>query len=485
MVAGILAFPQPAIAHEEDLFVFSGSGWGHSIGMSQYGAYGQASLDDATYDEIIGYYYDGVAIETLAEVVAAGHIAGDHPLVTDDTPVWVGLRQSELSVQVTAVGGDFELCQTVDGLPVCADLGWSAGLPETWEIATAEVDEIQGCEVTRVDPEPGEGEEPPIGFGTCEMTIVWGGDGQADRVALDGAICTDTGAVGRECLGRGTLQFRADQVAEGFHIALEIGVEEYMYGLGEMPSSWPEEALKAQVLAGRSYLARRVLVFEDPEAATASGPGFSDGRKASCWCHLFSSSQDQNYVGHAKEADATYSHLWMTAVDDTGGQVITHPDAAPATVILAFYHSSSGGHTESNAAVWGTTALPYLVPVVDPWSNDESVANPYVEWTISATAAELAIEMEWDEVTHIEQTSLAPDGQFEVRGTLDGEAVTDTRSAGWMYYAVGSRSPHFESVVVERFKPFLDMDGTGHSDSIFAIWEAGITLGCGDDYYWP
>ena len=97
----------------------------------------------------------------------------------------------------------------------------------------------------------------------------------------------------------------------------------------------------------------------------------------------------------------------------------------------------------------------------------------------------LAAEMEWDELTHVIQTAFAPDGQFELRGVLDGGVVVETPSAGWMYYAVGARSPHFESVAVDRFAPFLDMDGTGHRDAIYAIWEAGITTGCGDDYYCP
>ena len=219
---------------------------------------------------------------------------------------------------------------------------------------------MAGCLVTKVDLEPG---DPPIGFGSCEITISWGAEGQAERVTLDGDVCTETGVVGRECLGRGTLQVRSDAVEAGFHIVLELGVEEYMYGLGEMPSLWPDEALKAQTLAGRSYLTRRVLARENPELATATAPGLTESRKAAYWCHLYSTSLDQNYVGHAKESDVTYSQRWIDAVDATARALITHPAATPGTVILAFYHSSSGGHTETNETVWGTTALAYLQPV--------------------------------------------------------------------------------------------------------------------------
>ena len=39
-------------------FAISGSGWGHGLGMSQYGAYGMA-LDGKTAPEIISHYYQG------------------------------------------------------------------------------------------------------------------------------------------------------------------------------------------------------------------------------------------------------------------------------------------------------------------------------------------------------------------------------------------------------------------------------------------
>lgn len=43
-------------------FVFSGSGWGHSLGMSQYGAYSMAKYYQLTYKDILGFYYTGVGL---------------------------------------------------------------------------------------------------------------------------------------------------------------------------------------------------------------------------------------------------------------------------------------------------------------------------------------------------------------------------------------------------------------------------------------
>ena len=43
-------------------FVFTGSGWGHSLGMSQYGARAMAEYYDKTYKDILGFYYTGVGL---------------------------------------------------------------------------------------------------------------------------------------------------------------------------------------------------------------------------------------------------------------------------------------------------------------------------------------------------------------------------------------------------------------------------------------
>ena len=42
-------------------FTFTGRGWGHGVGMCQYGAYGLAKMG-VKYDEIIKHYYTGVEL---------------------------------------------------------------------------------------------------------------------------------------------------------------------------------------------------------------------------------------------------------------------------------------------------------------------------------------------------------------------------------------------------------------------------------------
>ena len=53
--------PAPPTVRTQPTFFISGHGWGHGIGMSQYGAYGYA-LHGWTYDRIVKHYYTGTTI---------------------------------------------------------------------------------------------------------------------------------------------------------------------------------------------------------------------------------------------------------------------------------------------------------------------------------------------------------------------------------------------------------------------------------------
>ena len=43
------------------IFVISGRGWGHGVGMAQWGAYGYAQ-QGYSYDEILAHYYKGTTL---------------------------------------------------------------------------------------------------------------------------------------------------------------------------------------------------------------------------------------------------------------------------------------------------------------------------------------------------------------------------------------------------------------------------------------
>ena len=118
-----------------------------------------------------------------------------------------------------------------------------------------------------------------------------------------------------------------------------VDLEEYLYSVvgAEAVSSWPIEALKAQAVAARSY----ALYKRNSEANDIYDVDTTVGT--------------QVYKGLDTEYTTTHE-----AVNSTLGQIMTYNNE----VILAAFHSSSGGHTENVEDVW-TSPLPYLRAVVD------------------------------------------------------------------------------------------------------------------------
>ena len=138
-----------------------------------------------------------------------------------------------------------------------------------------------------------------------------------------------------------------------------LRLEDYLYGVipKEIPPNWPIEAIKAQAVAARSY------------AFANSGKHQDQGFEVCTTVHC------QVYGG--QEAESKHSNQ---AVDETRGIMATYG----GSVITAFFHSSSGGHTESSENVWGSP-VPYLRGV-----GDFDQASPRFSWSRQVSAAEFA-----------------------------------------------------------------------------------------------
>ncbi|MBN1618980.1 SpoIID/LytB domain-containing protein [Candidatus Dojkabacteria bacterium] len=143
---------------------------------------------------------------------------------------------------------------------------------------------------------------------------------------------------------RGILEFRADT---NVYLINELDLELYLRGIGEMPSSWPLEALKVQAVAARTYAAANW------------------NKRINYGYNLRDDTYDQNYVGYSKEI-ASYGNNWVTAVNATDSQVIY----SGGSLISAYYHSTCGGHTLSSQEVWGGN-LSYAQAKSD-WYNNGS-----------------------------------------------------------------------------------------------------------------
>lgn len=138
-----------------------------------------------------------------------------------------------------------------------------------------------------------------------------------------------------------------------------VNLEHYLYSVigAEMSPNWPLEALKAQAVAARSYALY--------QRERGSNPTYDLGDTQG-W---------QVYKGLESEATSTYA-----AVDATAGQVMVYN----GKIIEAFFHSSSGGHTENVEEVW-TEARPYLRGV-----PDYDRGAPVYEWSTSVSVSQLS-----------------------------------------------------------------------------------------------
>ncbi len=138
-----------------------------------------------------------------------------------------------------------------------------------------------------------------------------------------------------------------------------VNLEHYLYSVigAEMSPNWPLEALKAQAVAARSYALYQRERGNNPTYDLGDTQGW------------------QVYKGLESEATSTYA-----AVDATAGQVMVHN----GKIIEAFFHSSSGGHTENVEEVW-TEARPYLRGV-----PDYDRGAPVYQWSTSVSASQLS-----------------------------------------------------------------------------------------------
>lgn len=272
----------------EASFVVSGRGYGHGVGMSQFGAYGMAKAG-RSYDEILRHYYAGIELGQSSTREVRVLLAEGRRAVTIASTVPFTIRDA---------GG------TVHRLPA----GPLSLRPEL-ELPAA---------------------EGPAAVGSPLVAR----PGKAAPLSLDGQPY------------RGKLQIA---VQGGFlRVINVVALETYLQGVvaGEMPHSWPLEALRAQAVAARSYALANLV----------EGKPFD----------LYADVRSQVYLGVAGERPRT-----TEAVQTTAREVVHHGGAVASTL----YFSSSGGKTASAADVFGT-AIPYLVSRPDPWDK----LSPYHRW---------------------------------------------------------------------------------------------------------
>ena len=133
----------------------------------------------------------------------------------------------------------------------------------------------------------------------------------------------------------------------------EIGLDEYLYGVvsAEMPVDFELEALKAQAIVARTYTIYKITQNE-------SKHGDAHICDSSECCQAWILKEDRLARWEQEKGEENWNKI-VLAVNDTKGKIITY-EGKP---INAFFHSNSGGATESPINVWGGSGYPYLQTV--------------------------------------------------------------------------------------------------------------------------
>jgi stage II sporulation protein D len=414
---GLLTGPSdPAAVAAPSTFTIVGGGYGHGIGMSQYGAHGMA-LRGASAGRIISFYYGGAQARpaTLPAFVRIGLLQAGH----DPSRCGRLGRVLVKGVEVPGRGGSGRFSVsgvTPGGRTVRRGLSGHV----TWSIR----------------PESG---------GTSVF--------DASRRRVFGPTRARTGVVVRyrtalpparlflpqtgQQLRWGRLDVHLVRDDHGVTRPRAVAVlpfNRYLRGLAEMPGSFANEALRAQAVAARSY----ALV-----AVQARGQHHGYGRWDGCDCALYGTVRDQNYAGYAKE-QGYYGSRWVSAVRGTGSLVVRYG----SRVVQAFYSSSSGGFTSSNAQ-WGSAPRPWFPSRSDdPYDRGGgSHPNPNFRWRKTVSAAGLGARLGIGTATRVRETKLPSWGgrvsRVTVEGVKDGRRTSATVTGSWFRSAYALKSIKF------------------------------------------
>ena len=203
-LAGIAACAGQATAAPAapTVFVLAGGGWGHGVGMSQWGAFGQARAG-RDYRTILAHYYPGTTL-------------GPSPVSVPPT-LRVLVADGLGSVSVTAQG------------------------PITVVDAAGQKAHVDG----------------QLTLGPKLLLRPAPGAPTADPTPLADPVTLKTAGGGRLVVGgkayRGSL--RVVRAGKKLQLVNVVSLEAYLLGVvpGEMPKDWPLDALKAQAVAARTY----------------------------------------------------------------------------------------------------------------------------------------------------------------------------------------------------------------------------------------
>ncbi len=378
-----LVTPGTQSASATDDVVFTGSGWGHGMGLSQWGAYERARQGQ-TAEEIVETYYQTASVLTLAEAEIPSWVTDD------DSPVWVNMlgissstNRSSFQIRTSSVGLTF--CQQEPKTESLWSLTNNGGEESVYvQILEQRLDDLGH------DPGPIDGmfdaatDSAVRSFQTANGLVADGAVGRntkaklwesdsGDRCVIETAVPTSTitvnvdddgncpfpGALAvGDCLGsvrnlstttrvalpekvdsgvpvelaHGDLRIRPDIDAssgaiEGVHVVLEVGLEDYVSGIDEVMTWWDSvgagEALKAQAIAARTMGMRLMLSYGELGQVNGSAYPYTDTQSS------FNTQRDRCWC-HVYSTTLTQVYNGWTREIESGG---VWPAAVASTLV--------------------------------------------------------------------------------------------------------------------------------------------------------
>ena len=327
--------------------VFYGRGYGHGVGLSQYGALGRAQAGQSAA-EILAHYYANTTIGSVPLDLPIRVLLLDNFVPSSTKPLLIYGR-----------GGTW----TVSGVGL--------ELPADARLQLFPADPAQPAGRLVID--------------TTDAQVLFDGPAPSDFRVVPSSDATTIQLFSKPTtndLFRGTLRVIAS--GSTVDVVNELPLESYLRGVvpGEMPTSWPLEARIAQTIAARSYAANHLV----------AGGTFD----------VYDDTRSQVYLGVRREhpeADAV--------VASSAGQVLL----SGASIVNAMFHSSDGGATEDNENVFvSSTGARIAGPVGylrgssdrDPSGVSFDAAAPFATWQTGAySAAQLSAIFASDARTNV------------------------------------------------------------------------------------
>ena len=385
LIAALVSSSAPAQAIDiPPTFEFTGSGYGHGVGMSQIGARSRA-LTGESASAILNYYYKDVLVAPFVDThtirVNIAHLVKSISFTTHTPGARIDVFEGDIgnstqSLPITSFATKKKATFTISTLPK------GKALTLRWIGENPIITMTQGSVSTKYK------------YGYITIKVVKGAMEVTNTLALR---------------------------------------DEYLWGISEVPSSWPAAMLEAQAIASRSYALSKLSVI-----------------RPSCDCQVYSQITDQNFVGFSKESEPRFGVFWKDAVSrtiiDTSTSLVVLSNGKPAQT---YFFSSSGGATQTTRDAWGeATAFTQSVP--DSASVDVKLNPRFASWKASSTQELVAKAFLLPNVVSLEILSRNEAGAVTYIAATSSDGVTKKLRGDTFRSRAKLPSPWFSLVSVKN-----------------------------------